>query len=352
MGFFNWFAAKPAAKQSLSAQTDIHATLADATRPFTTNGKSPPASNNANPTQRLEQRRTERNARRELLFQVIRESMVRAGILSSAFKFKVLALDQRGQTFLVMIDLSAEFAGETDKLNEIEALISQSAKNRFDLIVQAVYWRFYDSAVSNSVSRANSAASAPAPFFGLPAAVKAPLQPMAPFTSPATTPVAAFTARAITTPTTAAASSTAPDFATTTQMTPVVQRPAAKAVFGVDPLEQDEVAAFKRALASGAQPGLSIPLGSSNPIPPQRAPVAVAVAAAATTPVAARAPIMSAAKPAMPRPATLAATAAAKAASMAAINNKLLLTGYEDTEMPDPDAPMIGLSTTQYGELR
>jgi hypothetical protein len=46
----------------------------------------------------------------------------------------------------------------------------------------------------------------------------------------------------------------------------------------------------------------------------------------------------------------LAAAAAAKAASLAAINNKLLLTGYEDTEMPDPDAPV--LSTTQYGELR
>jgi hypothetical protein len=347
MGFFNWFAAKPAAKQSLSAQTDIHATLADATRPFTVNGKSAPTSNSANPTQRLEQRRTERNARRELLFQVIRESMVRAGILSSAFKFKVLALDQRGQTFLVMIDLSAEFAGETDKLNEIEALISQSAKNRFDLIVQAVYWRFYDSVVSNSVSRANGTASAPAPLFGLPAAIKAPTQTM-PLSAPASAPVASPAAKPITAPKATVAPSTAPDFAATTQMTPVVQRPAAKAAFGVDPLDQDEVAAFKRALASGAQPGLSIPLGSSNPIPPQRAPFA----APGTTPLAARAPVVPAAKPAMPHPATLAAAAAAKAASMAAINNKLLLTGYEDTEMPDPDAPLIGLSTTQYGELR
>ncbi len=345
MGFFNWFAAKPAAKQSLSAQSDTHATLADATRPFTVNGKSAPASNNANPAQRLEQRRTERNARRELLFQVIRESMVRAGILSSAFKFKVLALDQRGQTFLVMIDLSAEFAGETDKLNEIEALISQSAKNRFDLIVQAVYWRFYDSVASNSVNRANGTASAPAPLFGLPAAVKAPVQTL-PLSAPLRSPVATFattpSAKPITVPTVTSARSTAPDFAATTQMKPVIQPPAAKAAFGVDPLEQDEVAAFKRALASGSQPGLSIPLGSSNPIPPQRLPAA---SPAAGTHV-------PAAKPAMPHPATLAAAAAAKAASMAAINNKLLLTGYEDTEMPDPDAPLIGLSTTQYGELR
>jgi hypothetical protein len=349
MGFFNWFAAKPAARQSLSAQNDIHATLADATRPLTVNGKPAPFNNNqASPTQRLEQRRTERNARRELLFQVIRESMVRAGILSSAFKFKVLALDQRGQTFLVMIDLSAEFAGETDKLNAIEAMISQSAKNRFDLIVQAVYWRFYDSAVSNSVSRAHSAASAvsaPAPLFGLPiptapaTADHAKTQQLAPPTRTPAAPAKAPIALNARTP------------ALGTALPAGAQRPTPAAVFGADPLEQDEVAAFKRALASGSQPGLAIPLGSSNPIPPQRAPVAptAAAAAAARVPVPAPAPVV---KPAVPHPATLAAAAAAKAASMAAINNKLLLTGYEDTEMPDPDAPLVGLSTTQYGELR
>ncbi len=334
MGFFNWFAAKPAAKQSLSLQTDIHATLADATRPLTANGKSAPfSSSQASPSQRLEQRRTERNARRELLFQVIRESMVRTGILSSAFKFKVLALDQRGQTFLVMMDLSAEFAGETDKLNAIEAMVSQSAKNRFDLIVQAVYWRFYDSVVSNSVSRAQTATSAPAPLFGLPVATVATTADHAKtqqLTPPIRAPLAATKPQAPNT-----VSARAP--ATGAALPATAQRSAPAATFNVDPLELDEVAAFKRALASGSQPGLAIPLGGSNAIAPQRAPAAPAAAAA---------------KPALPHPAALAAAAAAKAASMAAINNKLLLTGYEDTEMPDPDAPLIGLSTTQYGELR
>ena len=42
----------------------------------------------------------------------------------------------------------------------------------------------------------------------------------------------------------------------------------------------------------------------------------------------------------------------AKAASLAAINNKLLITGYEETEMPDTDEPAPALSSTQYGELR
>ena len=129
MGLINWLLGKGSAApqpqaSTRPAHTDIHATLADATRPFA-GGKPAAGASTADalgsPVQRLEQRRSERNARRELLFQVVRESMVRVGVLSSAFKFKVLALDQRGRTFLVMIDLSAEFAGETAKLSEIES---------------------------------------------------------------------------------------------------------------------------------------------------------------------------------------------------------------------------------------
>lgn len=268
-------------------------------------------------SQRLEQRRSERNARRELLFQVVRESMVRVGVLSSAFKFKVLALDQRGRTFLVMIDLSAEFAGETDKLSEIEALISQTAKTRFELVVQAVYWRFYDTVVSNAVSR-QAAASAPAPMFGSPPSSRpAPLsaQPFPDVPPAATRPVSA----------------------------PVPVKPAlgvTASSASADPLDSDEVEAFKRALASGSQPGLSIPLGGT---------AASATSYAATQALPVRGVV--APMPAVANATALAtAAAAAKAATLAAINNKLLLTGYEDTEMPDPDAPV--LSATQYGELR
>lgn len=317
MGFFNWFLTKPSARSAASTQTDIHATLADATRPFTSGAKASGQAQvpTGSSSQRLEQRRSERNARRELLFQVVRESMVRVGVLSSAFKFKVLALDQRGRTFLVMIDLSAEFAGETDKLSEIEALISQTAKTRFELVVQAVYWRFYDTVVSNAVSR-QAAVSAPAPMFGLP---------------PSSRPV----------PLSAQPFPDAPPAAT--KPVPVPVKPALNVMApnaSADPLESDEVEAFKRALASGSQPGLSIPLGGS--------------AASATSYAATQAlPVRTAASTPMPAVANataLAAAAAAKAAHLAAINNKLLLTGYEDTEMPDPDAPV--LSATQYGELR
>lgn len=359
MGFLSWFSAKPAARSPASTQTGVHATLADTTRPFSSKGKTGAAASptlqptTGNPSQRLEQRRSERNARRELLFQVVRESMVRVGVLSSAFKFKVLALDQRGQTFLVMIDLSAEFAGETDKLAEIESMISHSAKNRFDLIVQAVYWRFYDTVASNSVSRSRAAggtASAPAPLFGLSpqsrsssSAVSgpAPLFSLPPQTS--ARPARPFDVTQALQPPVARPS------------TPVRAAPAtplskpfaatAKTASGTtpDPLDSNEVAAFKRALASGAQPGMSIPLGGATPAAytAQAATKALSQAAPRVAPVPA---------PLNPSPAAVAAAAAAsKAAAMAAIHNKLLLTGYEDTEMPDPDAPV--LSPTQYGDL-
>jgi hypothetical protein len=316
MGFFNWFLAKPSAGSASSTQTDIHATLADATRPFMPGAKASAQTQVAtgSSSQRLEQRRSERNARRELLFQVVRESMVRVGVLSSAFKFKVLALDQRGQTFLVMIDLSAEFAGETDKLSEIEALISQTAKTRFELIVQAVYWRFFDTVVSNAVSR-QAAVSAPAPMFGMPQSSRAmpsPVQVLSPVQPVVTKPAPV----------------------------PVKPAPEVMAASGsADPLESDEVEAFKRALASGSQPGLSIPLGGAT---------ASAISYSATQAMPVRAGSMP--MPPVSNATALAAAAAAKAATLAAINNKLLLTGYEDTEMPDTDAPV--LSVTQYGELR
>jgi hypothetical protein len=44
--------------------------------------------------------------RREMLYAVVREAMVRAGVLSSTYKFKVLSLDPRGRQFMVMVDLA------------------------------------------------------------------------------------------------------------------------------------------------------------------------------------------------------------------------------------------------------
>ncbi len=279
MSWLNWFSrdqkkasgsARDASSGSGSAKSASPLRAADAA--------SAPASG---ASQRGEQRRSERNSRRELLFQVVRESMVRVGVLSSAFRFKVLSLDQRGRSFLVMVELSAEFSGEADKLAEIEAMIAQTARQRFDIIVQAVYWRYFNaSSAPQSVP-----SSAPAPLLGAmhaPISRPAPLFPMdagghaAAHVSAAASPVAR----------------------------PV---PAPAPAQRHDELSADEIAAFRNALAAGAS-------------------VAQATA--------------SVAKP---------KDEAHPAADAA--HNKLLLTGFEDTEMVGDD-PMPVLSGTQYGELR
>jgi hypothetical protein len=280
-------------------------------------------------SQRLEQRRTERNAKRELLFQVVRESMVRVGVLSSAFKFKVLSLDQRGRSFLVMIELSADFSGEVEKLAEIETMIAQTAKHRFEIVVQAVYWRYFNASASSTVS----SASAPAPLLG---AMQAPSSRPAPLfgmegASSAGTPSAPM-----------AALSSAPFASEATQALPIigataaqkisasqsVTRPAVPAVAvataGSDELSDDEVAAFRRALAAGAAQG-----AMAAPSAAIRSGPTAAIHAAVAAPLAGRAAPNNSEK----------------------ARSKLLLTGYEDTEMVDDD-PMPALSGTQYGELR
>src|SRR5574343_431788 len=55
-----------------------------------------------------------------LLYTVVRDAMVRAGVLSASYKFKVLSLDQRGRQFLVMMDLAREYGGETARLRSEE----------------------------------------------------------------------------------------------------------------------------------------------------------------------------------------------------------------------------------------
>ncbi|MBP6159626.1 MAG: hypothetical protein KA490_07365 [Giesbergeria sp.] len=155
-------------------------------------------------------RKNERMERRELLYTVVRDAMVRAGVLSASYKFKVLSLDQRGSQFLVMMDLAREFGGDTARLSEIEALIAQTAKSRYDIAVTAVYWRSNEHvAVGNPQKTAAAPRPAPAAGNTRPGPIAAA---PAPLPRPALRPV-----------------------------------PAA-----FDPIEADEVAAFKKALSSSA----------------------------------------------------------------------------------------------------
>lgn len=253
----------------------------EATRPA---GKAHPDQMQANATPA--NRKSERMARRELLYNVVRESMVRAGVLSASYKFKVLSLDARGRQFLVMMDLAREFGGETSRLAEIEAMIAQNAKARYDIVVTAVYWRMNEHVAVGQLqnklpTRPSLSNSAPMPLESQPGALAAQSE------------------------------------ALVSQPGVLVSQPAAlpgaaRVTARFEPIHEDEVAAFKRALAAGV----------------------VAPAAVAATAVAGAS-----------------AKAFTDGSGKHGPQSYTLLTGFEDTEMPDSDVRAPALSGTQYGEL-
>jgi len=133
MSLFDWFAPRKKYEPAASVMPSSGLSRLDSTRPF----NAPRPAGTAQPANKKQ----ERMARRELLYAVVREAMVRAGVLSSTYKFKVLSLDTRGRQFMVMVDLSQGANSDTGRLAEIEAMVAQSAKQRYDILVTAVYWR-------------------------------------------------------------------------------------------------------------------------------------------------------------------------------------------------------------------
>ena len=218
-----------------------------------------------------------------------RNPALEPGVLLASYKFKVLSLDQRGRQFLVMMDLAREFGGETVRLSEIEALIAQTAKARYDILVTAVYWRINDHVAVGIPQKgiAPLGASLPAASAAAGVPVRA-AAPVAPSLRPAG-PVAAA--------------------APPVRPAPIAQaRPEAAAVRPApryEPIEADEVAAFKRALsdAAGAR---AAPAAASKPGVPLRS-----------------GPLLPPSRP----------------------------TGFEDTVMPGADGASPDLSSTQYGDL-
>ena len=225
-------------------------------------------------------RKNERMERRELLYTVVRDAMVRAGVLSAGYKFKVLSLDQRGAQFLVMMDLAQEYGRDMARLGEIETLVTQTARSRFDILVTAVYWRTNDQ-ISTGVQVRTPAAQAPAP--------QASAAPASPIISGTPRPAAAASQGA----------------ALPSRPAPLVPPAPARAAPRFEPIEADEVAAFKQALTSAvarapaAAPALGVTTRSGPLLPPSPAP-----------------------------------------------------TGFEDTVMPGQDGRSSDLSSTQYGDLR
>ncbi|KQT12316.1 hypothetical protein ASG30_03195 [Ramlibacter sp. Leaf400] len=126
---------------------------------------SPPSSllNSTRPPPLAADRKSERTARREQLYAVVRDAMVNAGVLSSGYRFKVLSLDGRGRQFLVMVDLTGAPGGDTAALARIETAMAQAAKSRHDIVVKAVYWREAPAAGGARVAPAPSATATAAP---------------------------------------------------------------------------------------------------------------------------------------------------------------------------------------------
>jgi hypothetical protein len=206
-----------------------------------------------------EERRLRRHARREQLYVAIRESMTRSGVLAATYRFKVLSLDQPGNEFLVMVDLSMDFASITGQLGAMETLIIQNARARFAITVPTVYWRM-DTTSAAARPQPVPANEAPKPAAN-PAVQNAQIEPP----------------------------------------NPVSARPI-RAALRRDPLEADEVAAFRQALLAASARAPSSASGTG--IKPRR-----------------------------------------KASSYT------LLTGFEDTELPETGATPA-LSKTQYGDLQ
>ena len=232
--------------------------------------------------------------RREALYMVVRDAMVRAGVLSASYKFKVLALDPRGQQFLVMMDLAREYGSEAVRLSEIESLIAQTAKTRHEITVTAVYWRINDQIAANIPQKGVAPQGA-----SLPLSSAAPAHPAVIAVSVAAGPVLLATAA----PAPLTGPGAAPIPAASPILKPASETPVRLVAPRFDPIEADEVAAFKRALAT---------------------------AAAARVPVAAApgVPLRSGARRGAPQG-----------------------LDFADTEMPDQDSRSQSLGSTQYGDL-
>ncbi|MDZ7937498.1 MAG: hypothetical protein U5M53_04160 [Rhodoferax sp.] len=215
MSLFRWFSKKVAAPAPVEESSGFG--NIDATQPYPSGGRSRAKSPQSVPGTAAN-RKSERLERREMLYAVVRGSMTGAGLLSTSYKFKVLSLDSRGRQYLIMMDMARQNVGDPQRLSDIEIHIAKVAKSRHDILVTAVYWRVNEH-VTTGLAHIATVAAAPVVVAAVPAA-------------------------------------------------------PASAASRYEPLQQDEVVAFKQALASIPSPAaLSAPgeivrSGRRNPSPP------------------------------------------------------------------------------------
>lgn len=86
-----------------------------------------------------------RRRHRERVALLVREVMIRHGVLSSRYRVRVLSLDRAGLQHLVLIDWlptpGGLAAGPTPETSRLEAEVRDEAVQTLGLEVRAVYWR-------------------------------------------------------------------------------------------------------------------------------------------------------------------------------------------------------------------
>ena len=118
--------------------------------------------------------RQQRAGRREQLFALVRENMIRMGVLSSHYKFKVLTLDPAGEQFIVMVDWQPGALGADPVFEkQFEAGLQHLLVERQQgFKVKAVYWRGHvDSGAAVSPTAPRATRSTPTATPAAPAAL-------------------------------------------------------------------------------------------------------------------------------------------------------------------------------------
>ncbi len=170
MSILNWFSGKSAGHPAPGkVQADSDSAGLTRYKPSAPTSSKPAAGEPRNGAQK-----SHRHARRELLYAAVREAMIRAGVLSGSYKFKVLSLDPRGEQFMVMMDLAQEFGAQAERLAEMEVMIAHSAKSRYNIRVTAVYWRLNELVSVARPAGAPQVNSRPAPLYHAEAAPACP----------------------------------------------------------------------------------------------------------------------------------------------------------------------------------
>lgn len=109
-------------------------------------------------------RRQKRMALRELLYAIVRQTMVRAGILSAGYSFKVLSLEPQGRAYIIMMDLAPGFALSDARQAEMEKQIAAQAQARHAIRVSAVYWRINERLRGGARNMPQAAVHAATPY--------------------------------------------------------------------------------------------------------------------------------------------------------------------------------------------